>query len=70
MIMALQIAKMIQRAYDICDGTVAEKAVAGQQKYKSYFYGATKQRLYGKYEDAVDLILTERGYSNCIVACK
>ena len=43
--MALQIAKMIKRAYDITSGTDAEKALAGQNKYKSYFYGSTKQKL-------------------------
>lgn len=67
--MALQIAKMIKRAYDITDGTPAEKALAGQQKYKAYFYGSVRQRLYGRYEHDVDLILTEDGYSTCIVAC-
>ena len=68
--MALQIAKMIKRAYDITAGTDAEKALAGQHKYKSYFYGSTKQKLYGRYEDEVDLILTQDGYSTCIVACR
>ena len=67
--MAIQIFTMIKRAYDITSGTDAEKALAGQQKYKQYFAGAVKQKLYGRYEDQVDLYLTEAGLSCCIVAC-
>lgn len=60
---------MIKRAYDICSGTDAEKAIAGQNKYKQYFAGKTKQKLYGKYEPEVDYLLTDAGLSCCIVAC-
>lgn len=60
---------MIKRAYDITEGTEAEKATAGQNKYKSYFAGSIKQRLYGRYEPEVDYLLTEAGLTSCIVAC-
>ena len=60
---------MIKRAYKICLGTEAEKALAGQNKYKEYFAGKVKQKLYGKYEPEVDYLLTEANLSCCIVAC-
>lgn len=60
---------MIKRAYVITDGTEADKATAGQNKYKSYFAGAVKQRLYGEYEPEVDYLLTEANLTCCIVAC-
>lgn len=40
---------------------------AGQAKYRAYFAGATRQRLYGKYQDEVDVILDTDGYGDCIV---
>lgn len=60
---------MIKRAYDITAGTEADKAFAGQNKYKEYFAGVIKQKLYGKYEPEVDYLLTEAGLTSCIVAC-
>ena len=44
------IAAKIEEATDIS----IEK---GQSKYKAYFAGRARQRLYGKYQDEVDTIL-------------
>ena len=40
---------------------------SGQAKYRAYFAGATRQRLYGKYQPEVDVILDTDGYGDCIV---
>ena len=51
------IAKMIMQQ--------AKKSVeAGQEKYRAYFVNIS---LYLKYKDGVDTILSENGYSECIV---
>ena len=51
------IAKMIMKK--------AEKSIElGQEKYRAYFVNTS---LYLKYKDAVDTILSENGYSECIV---
>ena len=54
-----------QRIKDAKDASGVE---AGQAKYRAYFGTATLQRLYGKYQDEVDAILTTDGYEDCIVA--
>lgn len=51
------IAKMIMKQ--------AEKSIElGQEKYRAYFINTA---LYLKYKDSVDTILSENGYSECIV---
>lgn len=43
----------------------AEKSIElGQEKYRAYFINTA---LYLKYKDSVDTILSENGYSECIV---
>ena len=55
--MNIFIAKMIMKK--------AEKSIElGQEKYRAYFINTS---LYLKYKDAVDAILSENGYSECIV---
>lgn len=40
---------------------------AGRAKYCAYFAGTIRQKLYGKYEPEVDVILDTDGYGDCIV---
>lgn len=51
------IAKMVKIQADI-------SLENGQDKYRAYFVTTT---IYAKWKDAVDVILTEDGYANCIV---
>lgn len=57
------IARMIEQAAD-------ESIEKGIAKYKAYFYGKARQKLYGQYEDDVDTILTQDGYEAVIVDCR
>lgn len=55
--MSTFVAKMIMKK--------AEKSIElGQEKYRAYFINTA---LYLKYKDSVDTILSENGYSECIV---
>lgn len=40
----------------------------GQAKYRAYFVRKSAKRLYGRYQEDVDTVLTTDGYENCIVA--
>lgn len=51
------IAEMIKEARD-------ESLEKGQEKYRAYFI---KTKLWKKYKDDVDAILTVDGYADCIV---
>lgn len=55
--MASFIARMIIKQRDI-------NLEAGQAKYKAYFVNTT---MYTKWHEEVNTILTEKGYSDCIV---
>ena len=55
--MSIFIANMIMKAADV-------SLENGQAKYKAYFVNTT---IYAKWKPGVDAILTEKGYSKCIV---
>lgn len=40
----------------------------GQAKYRAYFVRKSAKRLYGRYQEDVDTVLTTDGYEDCIVA--
>ena len=40
---------------------------AGQTMYEAWFKGKSRQRLYGRYQEDVDTILSIDGYADCIV---
>jgi hypothetical protein len=54
-------------AQKIMDAKDAGGTSAGQAKYSAYFGSAILQILYGKYQSAVNVILTTDGYADCIV---
>ena len=39
----------------------------GQAKYRAYFVRKSAARLYGRYQDNVNVILETDGYEDCIV---
>lgn len=55
------IAEAIKRAKD------ANGLEAGQAKYRAYFVKKNAAKLYGKYQEDVDMILEIDGYADCIV---
>lgn len=55
------IARKIEERYD------TQGLEAAQTLYRAYFVKKTAAKLYGKYQDEVDTILTEDGYEMVIV---
>lgn len=55
------ITRKIEERYDTQD------LDAAQTLYRAYFVKKTAAKLYGKYQDEVDTILTEDGYEMVIV---
>lgn len=58
--MVTYISKKIEEA-----GQISE--TKGQAKYKAYFSGRAKQKLYGEYQEDVDTVLETDGFEFCIV---
>ena len=55
------IARKIEERFD------TQSLEAAQTLYRAYFVKKTAAKLYGKYQDEVDTILTEDGYETVIV---